>query len=303
MLRQAIAVNPAHPEAHFLLGESGISAGDYPEAIRHLTEATRLRPSFGPGWRQLGVAQSRHGALDAAVGSVRRAVVVEPNDAEAHSVLGGIYRRKARSHYDGTGQYDMVTLRQARDAYAEASRIERWNTYPRMNVVRLDLQLARDDEVKRREVLDRAGRLVKLANHSAEEEGDEDQWKWFDLADALAFTGKTFEALDAARKDSSGSRVHTARQPASLRRIRSRTSSTARRSRRTSIRRSGHWLPPTARQWDDGCFSLVRPRSPARPDNDQLGHLVRTDLRQRRPERSPAQRDPRAPSAQSRRRH
>ncbi|MGH3753177.1 MAG: tetratricopeptide repeat protein [Pseudonocardiaceae bacterium] len=200
LLRQAIAVNPAHPEAHFLLGESGISTGDYPEAIRHLTEATRLRPSFGPAWRLLGVAQSRHGALDAAVGSVRRAVAVEPNDAEAHSVLGGIYRRKARIHYDGTGQYDTVTLRQARDAYAEASRIDRWNTYPRMNVVRLDLQLARDDEVKRREVLDRAGKLVKLASHSAEEEGDEDQWKWFDLADALAFTGKTDEALDAAHQ-------------------------------------------------------------------------------------------------------
>lgn len=69
-----------------------------------------------------------------------------------------------------------------------------------MNVVRLDLQLARDDEVKRREALDRAGKLVELASYRAREEGDEDKWKWFDLADALAFTGKTDEALDAARQ-------------------------------------------------------------------------------------------------------
>jgi tetratricopeptide (TPR) repeat protein len=200
LLRQAIAVNPANPEAHFLLGESSISASDYPAAIRHLTDATRLDPSFGPAWRQLGVAQSRHGALDTAVDSVRRAIAVEPNDAEAHSVLGGIYRRKARSHYDSTGQYDMATLRQARDAYAEASRIDHLNTYPLMNVVRLDLQLAHDDEVKRREVLDKARKLTELASYRAQEEGDQDQWKWFDLADALAFAGKTDEALDAARQ-------------------------------------------------------------------------------------------------------
>lgn len=200
LLRQAIAVNPANPEAHFLLGESYIAGSDYPQAIHHLTEATRLDPSFAPAWRQLGVAQSRHGALDAAVESLRRAVAVDPHDAEAHSVLGGIYRRKARSHYDSTGQYDTFTLRQARDAYDEASRIDHRNTYPLMNVVRLDLQLAGDDEVTRQQVLDRAATLATLAEYSALEEGDEDEWKWFDLADALAFTGKTSEALEAARQ-------------------------------------------------------------------------------------------------------
>ncbi|WP_063049813.1 tetratricopeptide repeat protein [Nocardia arthritidis] len=92
----AVEVNPANARAYFLLGESAIAASEYNDAIRYMTEATRLDPSFAPAWRELGVAQSRNGALDIAVDSVRQAVTLDREDAEAHSILGGIYRRKAR---------------------------------------------------------------------------------------------------------------------------------------------------------------------------------------------------------------
>lgn len=200
LLAQAITVNPANSEAYFLLGESAISAKDYAVAIHHLTESTQLEPSSAPAWRQLGVAQSRHGVLDAAVVSIRRAVALDRNDAEAYSVLGGIYRRMARRHYDGTGQYDAVTLRQARDAYADAAKIDKRNTYPLMNVARLDLLLAGNDEAKRVEALRRFEELEDFVRYIARTEGDDDKWKWFDLADALAFTGKTDESLEASRQ-------------------------------------------------------------------------------------------------------
>ncbi|MFI9412229.1 tetratricopeptide repeat-containing protein [Nocardia gamkensis] len=199
LLHQAVAVNPANVQAHFLLGESAIAASEYNDAIQYLTEATRLEPSFAPAWRELGVAQSRNGALDIAVDSVRQAVALDREDAEAHSILGGIYRRKARNHYDSTGRYDQVMLRQARDAYAEAGRIDNRNTYPLMNLARLDLQLAGSDEARRHHALADFEELEHLARYSARSEGDEDAWKWFDLADALAFTGRTEEALAASR--------------------------------------------------------------------------------------------------------
>ncbi|UAK34825.1 tetratricopeptide repeat protein [Nocardia asteroides] len=200
LLRQAVAVNPANLQAYFLMGESAFSASDYDEAIRHFTEVTRLDPSFAPAWRQLGVAQSRQGALDLAIDSIRQAVVLDRNDAETYSILGGIFRRKARRHYETTRQYDAATLQQARDAYAKAGGVDKNNTYPLMNVARLDLQLAGTDESKLEEALAQFDGLGHLARYSAQSEGDKDAWKWFDLADAMAFTGQTEEALAAARK-------------------------------------------------------------------------------------------------------
>ncbi|GAB2966624.1 tetratricopeptide repeat protein [Saccharothrix stipae] len=198
LLLQVLEFNPANVDAHLELGETALASGDYPTAITHLVEATALTPSSGRAWRGLGTAYSRNEQLDAAAVAVERAIALDPQDTEALSVLGGIFRRQARTLRATTGQYDQAKLQQARDAYAKAGAIDDDDTYPLMNVVRLDLVLAGDDDVKVRAAVDNAETLEPLARYKARTKGDDDPWKWFDLADARAFTGDVDGAVEAA---------------------------------------------------------------------------------------------------------
>jgi tetratricopeptide (TPR) repeat protein len=199
LLRQAVKLNPANLEARLELGETALASGDYGTAIDELTEATNLSPSSGRAWRGLGTAYSRDAQLDKAVFAVERAVVLDPQDVEALSVLGGAIRRQARWHRAATGQHDLAKLRQAREAYAKAGAIRDDDTYPLMNVVRLDLVLAGDSQPDVQAALANAKTLVGLADYKAKTKGDADPWKWFDLADARALTGDADGAFDAAR--------------------------------------------------------------------------------------------------------
>jgi len=199
LLTRAIQTNPANARAHFLLGNSFVDGGDYAQAVNHLTRATQLNPRDANSWRQLGVAQSRSGEWEKAIESLRKAINLNPSDADAWSILGGVYRRMARDSFERTGQYDWATLHLARDAYGQAGQIKHRDTYPLLNVARLDLLLSQGNSAAQAKALERFRTLEHLARFAASTEGDDDPWKWLDLADTLAINGKAEEAVDAAR--------------------------------------------------------------------------------------------------------
>ncbi|CCH32132.1 tetratricopeptide repeat protein [Actinosynnema sp. NPDC047251] len=191
LLRQALDLNEARADVNGALGiELRDVAEDLVPAINHLDRATRLQPEAPKWWRELGIAQSRKGQLEAAVRSLSEAVRLDPADAGAHSSLGGAQRRPARA----TG--DVAELRRARDSYRRAGEVKPDETYSLANLARLDVVPA-DDDAQRAAAVGAFRRLNPLATWLTE--GKQATWPWLDRADILAFHGDTAAALDALR--------------------------------------------------------------------------------------------------------
>ena len=87
--RQAIAFNPALPEAHTGLGVALQAQGQLEEAIEHHREALELRPAYPAAWSNLGFAlRSRGDCLQEAIAAFREALRLKPEYPEALSNLG-----------------------------------------------------------------------------------------------------------------------------------------------------------------------------------------------------------------------
>jgi predicted O-linked N-acetylglucosamine transferase (SPINDLY family) len=87
--RQAIALNPALPEAHTGLGVALQTHGQLDDAIEHHREALQLRPAYPAAWSNLGFAlRSRGECLQEAIAAFREALRLKPEYPEALSNLG-----------------------------------------------------------------------------------------------------------------------------------------------------------------------------------------------------------------------
>jgi len=199
LLRRAIDRNPVSVQAHYQLGVVLRRAADYSGAISELCMVTELKADFAEGWRELGLALSKSGELARAEEAFNRATELDPADAETWSNLGGLRRRLARSPADG--KLDWAKLREARSAYQHACEIVGNDTYPLVNVARLDLLLSAHWPGTRQAALASLHRLRHLARFESETAkqpgGDPEQkpWKVLDLADTLLLTGQVDEGL------------------------------------------------------------------------------------------------------------
>jgi tetratricopeptide (TPR) repeat protein len=204
LLRRAIERNPVSVQARYQLGVVLRKAADYSGAVSELATATELKADFAEGWRELGMALSKSGELERAEAAFNRAAELNHSDAETWSNLGGLRRRLARSP-EGT-KLDWAMLRDARSAYQRACEIVGNDTYPLVNVARLDLLLSAHWPGTRQASLARMHTLRHLARFEAETAkqpgGDSEQkpWKVLDLADTLLLTGHVDEGLAELRE-------------------------------------------------------------------------------------------------------
>ena len=76
--QRALAINPGYAEVHFNLGMLAISRGRHREAVESLRNAVELKPDFAQAHRALGIELSNLEELDAAESSHRRALAIEP---------------------------------------------------------------------------------------------------------------------------------------------------------------------------------------------------------------------------------
>jgi tetratricopeptide (TPR) repeat protein len=86
-------------------------AGQLPEAEQRLREALELSPTSTIILRELALAETAAGDLDAAEGHARQAASIDPNDAEGQAALGAILEARGR-------------FRDAASAYGRAAAID-----------------------------------------------------------------------------------------------------------------------------------------------------------------------------------
>src|SRR5262245_17305052 len=85
---QVLKVTPRSPEANNLLGWVLMMQGNNQSAIKHFRAAIASRPTFVPGYINLGQALERSGNLTQAEQTFREATKLAPTDADARRGLG-----------------------------------------------------------------------------------------------------------------------------------------------------------------------------------------------------------------------
>ena len=88
--RKALALNPALPQAHLLLGEIELAHGQSADAIADFEKERDLDPLDGAIYEHLGDAYIRSGDFDRAQQALDRAVLLEPNVNAPFILLGKV---------------------------------------------------------------------------------------------------------------------------------------------------------------------------------------------------------------------
>ncbi len=92
--RKALALEPALPEAHMLLGEVALAQAHVDEAITELSAEQQRNPLNGAVYDRLGDAYSRKGDYAAAQQTLQRALLLEPNSTGPYILLGKVLLKR-----------------------------------------------------------------------------------------------------------------------------------------------------------------------------------------------------------------
>ncbi|HEY7816569.1 MAG TPA: tetratricopeptide repeat protein, partial [Vicinamibacteria bacterium] len=95
-LREAVALAPQLPSAHYELGKALIQADDVNGAIAELRETVALLPEYASAWGNLGAALGEAQDAEGADEALRRALDLDPANAALHSNLGVACRDRGR---------------------------------------------------------------------------------------------------------------------------------------------------------------------------------------------------------------
>lgn len=142
-LRSALRLDPYDSEAYDLIGRVLAGKDQMPEALFDFEKATVLEPRHAPYLYDYALALSSVNRLDDAQRSVEAALGANPNMAEAHELLGGIFAGKQM-------------LSEAAREYSEAIRLK-----PDFARAHLDLARVLDAEG------DRSGAIEQLRKAAA----------------------------------------------------------------------------------------------------------------------------------------
>jgi protein O-GlcNAc transferase len=111
LYREALDMDPAHPDALHLLGVSLFQSGDIVSGIDHLRRATALRPTVAAYHMNLGNALSDSGQYEEALKVYAVAQTLSPQDSEVRFNIGNTQRRLGRLDQAVTSLDQAIELR------------------------------------------------------------------------------------------------------------------------------------------------------------------------------------------------
>jgi tetratricopeptide (TPR) repeat protein len=180
----------ASPNAASVLFKRGLiyrDRGMFDKALADFDRVTQFSPNYAEAYREKGIAENKlynkakDGQLPTGEESLRKAVELKPDDFDALSSLGGVYKRQGRKA-------------EALGCYEKATEASKGNTYPLLNAVTLKAEIERRFELDKRHrfLLERARRSLQ----SQVESGYNPPWSAFDLAQLYLYTGDRQKFLD-----------------------------------------------------------------------------------------------------------
>jgi len=111
LYRNALAIKPTYPEAHFFLGRALERKGQMNDALAEYNRALRLRPEFDAANVMVGLALARENKFDEAIAHYRVALKTNPESAAAQSDWGNALMKQGRwpesvAHYEAALRLD-----------------------------------------------------------------------------------------------------------------------------------------------------------------------------------------------------
>jgi tetratricopeptide (TPR) repeat protein len=184
---EALAISPDETAVLFKRGLVYRDRGVFDKALADFDRVTQLSRNYAEAYREKGIAENKiyNKAKDAALPTgeeaLRKAVELKPDDFDALSSLGGVYKRQGR-------------IAEAAECYVKATESSKGNTYPLLNAITLKAQAEGRFELDKRHrfMLERARRSLQ----SQVESGYNPPWSAFDLAQLNLYTGDGQKFLD-----------------------------------------------------------------------------------------------------------
>ncbi len=102
--QRALALNDAHPEVHFNLGNALYGMGQVKESLASYRAAVHAAPTFVEAWNNMGILLDEMGDEENAIVAYRRALSIAPDYADAHYNLAESFVKcgkvdEAREHW------------------------------------------------------------------------------------------------------------------------------------------------------------------------------------------------------------
>ena len=93
---EALRIKPDYAEAQYNIGTILMRQGRLTDALRHYSEALRIKPDYADAHNNLGVALARQGRLKEAINHFYEALRIKPDFSHAHSNLGVALKQQER---------------------------------------------------------------------------------------------------------------------------------------------------------------------------------------------------------------
>jgi predicted O-linked N-acetylglucosamine transferase (SPINDLY family) len=206
--REALTLEPNHPDLNHLLGVAVSQQGRHLEAVEYIQRAVAVNPAVPAFYNNLGLALHGLNEVERAEASFRHALKLDPAYAQAHNNLGLVLKDRARLQ-DAAACFTQATA--LASDYADA-----WNN---LGNVLHDLGRIEEAVINYRRAIDLQPGLAKAYNNLGTalqvQERHDEAIKWFrralgyqpndaaaleNLALSLKSQGRMAEALESYRQ-------------------------------------------------------------------------------------------------------